>query len=117
MFMHAVLFATQLSRLALGALNVLLASIFSWSKCSVVYCLTFLFDTPLVLDLCSAAGGERTILGQSPTAEVLLERRASQRLPIAQQPTISEVNDGDESAEDEGQAAFRGASGGVFGDL
>ncbi|KAK9918918.1 hypothetical protein WJX75_008024 [Coccomyxa subellipsoidea] len=65
----------------------------------------------------SAAGGERTILGQSPTAEVLLERRASQRLPIAQQPTISEVDDGDESAEDEGQAAFRGASGGVFGDL
>lgn len=50
LFMHAVLFATQLSRLALGALYVLLASIFSWSKCSVVYCLTFLFDTSLVLD-------------------------------------------------------------------
>ncbi|BDA48956.1 probable solute carrier family 35 member F6 at N-terminal half [Coccomyxa sp. Obi] len=67
----------------------------------------------------TASAGERNILGQSPTAEVLLERRASQRLPIVAQPTIAEneEDDGGDSVEDEGQAAFRGLSGGVFGDL
>ena len=72
-----------------------------------------------LVEMCSSAGLERAMLGQSPTAEVLLERRASQRLPMAQQPAIPEADDdGDESEEDDsGQAAFRGASGGVFGDL
>ena len=67
----------------------------------------------------TASAGERTILGQSPTAEVLLERRASQRLPIVAQPTIAEneEDDGEASMEDEGQAAFKDHSGGVFGDL
>ena len=49
------------------------------------------------------------MLGQSPTADVLLERRASQKLPITPQPTIPEDADSaeeDASPDGDGQDAF-----------